>query len=256
MSAALEVRGVGKNYGPLHVLREVDFTVGTGEIFAVIGPNGAGKTTLFRVLTGEAASNGGSVRLHGEDITRLTVAERVHRGVGRTFQVARIFPEFTALQNVAVAIEARRRFPGQPRARHWNWRPDPAVVAEARAQLDDLGLSSRTEVQARLLSHGDRKRLEFALMLSLRPSILMLDEPMAGTAADDRQTMAELILKVRRERQVTVVMTEHDMDVVFSLADRVMVLNYGQVIAVGEPQAVRRDDKVREVYLGREASHA
>ena len=257
MNPMLSADKVCKSYGAVKILKDVSFSVMPGELFAVIGPNGAGKTTLFNLLTGEVPGNGGVVRLRGEDITRLKPADRVHRGVGRTFQVARVFPEFSALQNLVVALEARHRWsdsraPGKP----WQWQAAQSVLDEAHGLLDSLELRTRADVQARMLSHGDRKRLEFALMLSQEPGVLMLDEPMAGTAADDRQTMADLIRRIQRERGVTVIMTEHDMDIVFSMADRIMVLNYGEIIALGTPEEVRASPEVKRVYLGQEAEHA
>lgn len=248
----LEVDGVRMRYGPLEVLKGVSLHVGAGEGFAIIGPNGAGKTTLFKVMTGEAPVTAGSVRFEGRDITRLPVHLRARAGIGRTFQVARVFLETTALGNVIAGIEARYRGARQSSGAWYAWRPAAPVVEEARQLLADLGLAKVTHEEARFLSHGDKKRLEIALALAQRPRILMLDEPTAGMAQSDRMATVELIQRLRSDKGVTVVMTEHDMDVIFGIADRIMVLNYGEVLATGAPAEVRADPMVREVYLGKE----
>lgn len=256
MTAILEASGIGMRYGPVQVLHDVTLSVDPGEVFAIIGPNGAGKTTLFRVMTGELSTHTGKVRFQGEDISDMGSMARARAGIGRTFQVARVFPEFTVLDNMVVTIESRRRFRSEARTRSWRCRPESAVLDEAMDGLREMGLEHRAGTEARFLSHGHRKRLEFALALGMRPTILMLDEPMAGTAAEDRHAMSALIDKTRHERGVTVVITEHDTDVIFGLADRVAVLNYGELIALGLPREVRMHPKVREVYLGQEAGHA
>ncbi|SIQ47655.1 ABC transporter ATP-binding protein [Pseudacidovorax sp. RU35E] len=254
--ALLEVSQVRKNYGPIEVLRGVSLAVEPGQVFAIIGPNGAGKTTMFRVMTGEVACNGGSIRFKGEDVTRLPSHERVRRGFGRTFQVARVFADFDVLDNVVVAIEARRRHTGEPLGSWRRCAPSPDIRDEAMALLADLRLAGHAQQGARFLSHGDKKRLEFAIALAGRPAILMLDEPTAGMSPSDRADVAALIARMQRERGITVVMTEHDMDVVFGLADRIMVMNYGEVVSTGSVEAVRADPRVREVYLGKEMVHA
>jgi len=256
MSPIIDVVGVGMSYGKTPVLKNVTLSVNPGEIFALLGPNGAGKTTMFRVMTGEVSTHTGKVHYQGRDITALSAMARARAGIGRTFQVARVFQEYSALENLVVTIESRKRFRGEPRTGKLLCRPDAGVAAEAMERLAEMGLKHRAATHARFLSHGDRKRLEFAVALSMRPTVLMLDEPMAGTAAEDRQAMSALIDKTRREHGVTIVITEHDTDVIFGLADRVAVLNYGELIAQGMPQDVRVHPKVREVYLGQEGGHA
>jgi branched-chain amino acid transport system ATP-binding protein len=256
MSAIIDVLDVGMSYGKAQVLKNVTLSVNPGEIFALLGPNGAGKTTLFRVMTGELSTHTGKVHYQGRDITSMTAMARARAGIGRTFQVARVFQDYSALDNLVVTIESRKRFRGEPRNRNLLCRPDATVIEEAMERLAEMGLKHRAATQARYLSHGDRKRLEFAVALSMRPTVLMLDEPMAGTAAEDRQAMSALIDRTRREHGVTVVITEHDTDVIFGFADRVAVLNYGELIALGLPQEVRAHPKVREVYLGQEGGHA
>ncbi|MEO8296495.1 MAG: ABC transporter ATP-binding protein [Burkholderiales bacterium] len=248
----LEVDAVCLRYGRIEVLKDVSLQVQQGETFAIIGPNGAGKTSLFRVMTGEAPCYAGSVRYGGQDVTTLPAFRRTRLGMGRTFQVARVFQDFTALDNVVVAIEARERSARRGNGPWWAWRPAKATVSEAEALLNDLGLKDRRHEEAKFLSHGDKKRLEMAVALALQPKVLMLDEPTAGMAPSDRMGTAELIGRLQRERGITVVMTEHDMDVVFGLAHRLMVLNYGQVVASGSVAEVRANPMVQEVYLGKE----
>ncbi len=252
MNELLRVDGVRKRYGALEVLHGVSLSVNVGEVFAIIGPNGAGKTTMFKVMTGEVPCNGGSIHFGGEDVTALPAYQRVQRGFGRTFQVARVFRDFTVLDNLVVAIEARRRHSGEAPRRGLRWRPADEVRAEAHALLADVKLGDLAEQDARFLSHGDKKRLEFAIALAGRPSILMLDEPTAGMSPSDRADIARLVSRIQREREITVVMTEHDMDVVFGLAHRIMVMNYGEVVSTGTVDEVRADPRVREVYLGKE----
>lgn len=256
MNELLQVEGIRKRYGALEVLRGVSLSAKKAEVFAIIGPNGAGKTTMFKVMTGEVPSNGGTIRFDGEDVTPLPAYQRVRRGFGRTFQVARVFRDFTVLENVIVAVEARRRYKREPLGRHHQWAPTAEVRQEAASLLDDVKLGAFAHQDARFLSHGDKKRLEFAIALAGRPTILMLDEPTAGMSPSDRAAIANLVSRIQRERAITVVMTEHDMDVVFGLAHRILVMNYGEVVSTGTVDQVRADPRVREVYLGKEMVHA
>lgn len=251
----LTAKGLRKSYGSLEVLKGVDLAVGAGETFAIIGPNGAGKTTLFRVLTGEVAAQGGSVSFDGKDVTTLPAYLRARMGFGRTFQVARVFGELPILTNVVLAIEARKAAAGQPNGRWWDWRASSETREEAHAILESVGLHARPDEDAGLLSHGDKKRLEFAITLAGKPRILMLDEPTAGMSAADRKSTTNL-LRSLKVQGVTIVMTEHDMDVIFDLADRLMVLNYGTVVSLGDPATVRQDEMVKQVYLGKGTGHA
>jgi len=246
----LDVKGVETSYGSLKVLHGVSLQVAEGETFAIIGPNGAGKSTLFKVLTGERIPSAGTIIYRGEDVTRLSAFRRARKGMGRTFQVARIFPELDLETNVIVAIESRMRYGGQKPGPWWRWKPKPEVSAEAQEILSRFGFpQSRFKDEARYLSHGDRKRLEFCITLATKPDILMLDEPTAGMSPSDRKEMTQLLMKLKQSG-LTIVMTEHDMDIIFELADRLMVLNFGEVIAMGDPHAVRSDPMVRKVYLG------
>ncbi|WP_210483714.1 ABC transporter ATP-binding protein [Microvirga antarctica] len=252
----LASEGLRVSYGPIEVLKGVSFSVGNGSCLAVIGPNGAGKTTLFKVLTGEVASRAGTISFQGADVTKVPAHTRTSLGMGRTFQVSRVFLELTARENVIVAIESRRRNAGDYGAPWWRWRPARQVVEEADALLFALGIAHLRHASAASLSHGDKKRLELAETLALEPSILLLDEPTAGMAPGDRMQIVELIQTIRAERGVSVVMTEHDMDVIFNLADRVLVMNYGEVIAEGTVAEVRENPTVRAVYLGQDIYNA
>ncbi|MDP3136059.1 MAG: ABC transporter ATP-binding protein [Burkholderiaceae bacterium] len=256
MTAMLEVRNVRKSYGAVEVLKGVSFSVAPRETFAIIGPNGAGKTTLFKVITGEVETGAGEVLCEGADVTTLPAWKRTRLGFGRTFQVARIFGGSTVRDNLIASIEARRRNKGLSLGPWYSWRPSKAVIEEAMAAAEGVGLGARSMAPASLLSHGDKKRLEIALTLSLEPRILMMDEPCAGMSPSDREQTVELIRTVRQKHGITVVLTEHDMDVVFGLADRVMVLNYGESIAVGTASEVRNNAAVREIYLGEEMHNA
>jgi branched-chain amino acid transport system ATP-binding protein len=256
MSALLVADGLGKNYGPIVALKSATFSVDTGKVLAIIGPNGAGKTTLFKALTGEGRSDRGRVTFEGRDVTRLPAHERASLGFGRTFQVARVFPSSTVLKNVIVAVEARRRRSGESLGGWFSMKPSEAVVAEAKESVVDMGLGDLMDQEARFLSHGDKKRLELALTLALKPRILMLDEPTAGMSPSDRHRTVELLTRIRTEKGLTTLLTEHDMDVVFGLADHILVLNYGEVVAYGEPAAIRADAAVQELYLGEELNDA
>ncbi len=251
----LEAKGISKNYGKIKVLKDVDLAVGEGATHAIIGPNGAGKTTLFRVLSGESPVTAGKIRYLDQDVTDVPAWRRVRMGIGRTFQVARIFPEMTAMESMLAATEAHERNRG---GRHVAL-PSAAVhAAQARANevLDEVGLAEKADVVGAHLSHGDKKRLELGMALALNPKLLMLDEPMAGMSPTDRQAAVALIARLKKTHNMTLVLTEHDMDVVFTLATELTVLHHGEIIASGDPQTVRRLPVVRELYLGKEASLA
>lgn len=252
----LQATNLRVSYGPFEVIKGVSLSVKPGESLAIIGPNGAGKTTLFKALTGEVSSRSGKVIFAHKDVTSMPAHERTIEGMGRTFQVSRVFLELTALENVVVALESRRRNRKEHTGAWWRAAPLRSLVAEAIAFLDQLGIADLRNETAAVLSHGDKKRLELTLALALEPKILMLDEPTAGMAPADRMKIVDVIRGIRKERGVSLVMTEHDMDVIFSLSDSVMVMNYGEVIASGSVDEVRNNPLVREVYLGKDMYHA
>src|SRR5687767_3980025 len=244
----LEVRSLTKSFGALRACDGIDFDVKEGETHAVIGPNGAGKTTFISQLAGNLAPDAGSVRFAGEDITRLPAPKRARRGLARSFQITSIYPEFTALDNVALAVQAHAghsfRF----------WRAaqrDPALIAPAGRVLEQVGLPHRKNMLAANLAHGEQRQLEVAMALATEPRLLLLDEPMAGMGIEESQRMIDLLASLKRRQ--TLILVEHDMDAVFRLADRISVLVYGRVIATGAPDAVRANPEVRAAYLGEDA---
>ncbi|APE43936.1 ABC transporter ATP-binding protein [Sulfitobacter alexandrii] len=248
----LSAERIHLDYGQIKVLKDVSLTLEEGERHVIIGPNGAGKTTLFKVLSGELRPTAGRIVMEGDDISRTAGYQRVRRGVGRSFQVARVFHEMTALDNVAVAVEARQSFEGR-KPGFWRISATPEVIGEATRMLDELGLANLRDTPASAISHGDRKRLELAMSLALRPRILMLDEPTAGMSPTDRTAAVKLIDRIIRENGISLILTEHDMGVVFQLGTRLSVLNYGELVVSGTPEEVRRNPMVREIYLGRNA---
>ncbi|HEY9348850.1 MAG TPA: ABC transporter ATP-binding protein [Inquilinus sp.] len=244
MSAPLlQVEGLAKSYAGVQAVRGVDFTLEAGSILALIGPNGAGKSTCFNMLNGQIRPDAGRARLEGHDITGLAPRRVWRLGVGRTFQIAATFASMTVRENVQVALLSHHRRFGLGFAGR-------AYRAEADALLDLVGLGDAAERACGELAYGDVKRLELSIALANAPKLLLMDEPTAGMAPRERVALMRLTAEVARERQIGVLFTEHDMDVVFEHADRIMVLNRGALIAEGSPDAVRRDPQVRAVYLG------
>src|SRR5256714_1348499 len=241
----LEVRGLVKNFGALRASDAIDFAVEEGETHALIGPNGAGKTTFINQLAGTLRPDAGTIRFAGEDITRLPAPRRARKGLARSFQITSVYPGFTALENVALAVQARSGHS----FRFWRDAPrDPALTGPARQVLEEVGLEERMHVLAGNLAHGEQRSLEVAMALATRPRLLLLDEPMAGMGADESQRMIGLLSSLKRRQ--TIVLVEHDMDAVFRLADRIAVLVDGRVIADGAPESIRANPEVRAAYLG------
>jgi branched-chain amino acid transport system ATP-binding protein len=240
----LEVRGLTKSFGALRACDGIDFDVAEGETHAVIGPNGAGKTTFISQLAGNLRPDAGVIRFAGEDVTRLPAHVRARRGFARSFQITSVFPDFSALHNVALAVQAQLGGTGF-------WRParsDPALIGPAHELLEQVGIQDRSHVLAANLSHGEHRQLEVAMALATKPRLLLLDEPMAGMGIEESQRMIELLARLKQEK--TIILVEHDMDAVFRLADRISVLVYGRVIATGEPEQIRANPDVRKAYLG------
>jgi branched-chain amino acid transport system ATP-binding protein len=241
----LAVRGLSKRFGGLVATDLVDLDVDEGETLAVIGPNGAGKTTLIGQLSGDIVPDGGTIRFDGADITALATSARSQRGIARSFQITSIFKEFTALDNVALAVQAHAGHS----FRFWRAaRAEPVLRTPARAVLESVGLGDRAGVLAGNLAHGEQRQLEIAMALATRPRLLLLDEPMAGMGVEESQRMVTF-LQALKGRQ-TMLLVEHDMDVVFALADRISVMVYGRLIATGSPEEIRGNVAVREAYLG------
>jgi branched-chain amino acid transport system ATP-binding protein len=241
----LEVRGLVKNFGALRATDGIDFDVAEGETHAVIGPNGAGKTTFISQLAGNLRPDAGSVRFAGEDITRLPAPRRARKGLARSFQITSVYPEFSALDNVALAVQANSGHS----FRFWRRaRGDASLVEPAERVLAEVGLLPRKDVLAANLAHGEQRQLEVAMALATEPRLLLLDEPMAGMGTDESQRMIALLSRLKQKK--TIILVEHDMDAVFRLADRISVLVYGRVIATGSPEAIRANPEVRAAYLG------
>jgi len=237
----------GKQKTEVRAVDGVDLDVAEGETLAVIGPNGAGKTTLIGQLSGVLRPDAGTIRFAGAEVTTLSAAARSHRGLARSFQITSIFRDFSALDNVALAVQAHAGHS----FRFWRAARAEATLREpARAILAQVGLGPRADVIAGTLAHGEQRQLEIAMALATRPRLLLLDEPVAGMGPDESQRMVQLLRALRGRH--TMVLVEHDMDVVFALADRISVLVYGRVIASGAPDAIRTNAEVRRAYLGEE----
>jgi branched-chain amino acid transport system ATP-binding protein len=244
----LETRGLSKSFGGVRAVSGVDLVMPKGEIRALIGPNGAGKTTFFNMLTGQLRADAGSVLFKGERLSGLPPYAVWRRGVSRTFQITATFATLTALDNVRVA-----RLSHAGKTYSLLEAASPLQADEARALLEQVGLVEQAERVAAVLAYGDLKKLELAVALANDPEVLLLDEPTAGMAPAERGALMALTERIARARGLTVLFTEHDMDVVFAVADRIMVLHQGRVIAEGPPALVRADAQVQRVYLGEDA---
>jgi len=246
MSAPLlQVEHLAKRFGGIIATDDVVLNVAPGELHAVIGPNGAGKTTLIAQLSGQLTPDFGRVRFAGNDITTLPVYRRSALGLARSFQITSLFLDFSALDNVALAVQAHAGHS----FRFWRDARSEAELREpARAALERVGLGARADVAASALSHGEHRQLELAMALAGSPRLLLLDEPMAGLGPEESARMVAMLRALKSE--VTILLVEHDMEAVFALADRITVLVYGRVIASGAPEAIRANADVREAYLG------
>ena len=244
-SVRLELRGLSKSFGALRVTRDVNLAVRTGEVHALIGPNGAGKTTLITQISGELLPDAGDILLAGQPITQLPAHRRAAAGLARSFQISQVFPEFDVEDNVAMAVQAR--MPGG--FDMWrNAKRDARLRDPTREAIARVGLDGRRRVRVGELAHGEKRQLELAMALALGTTTLLLDEPMAGMSSEESRRMAELLAELKGT--YTILLVEHDMDVVFALADRITVLVYGQAIFTGTPDAVRANAEVRKAYLG------
>jgi branched-chain amino acid transport system ATP-binding protein len=244
----LEITALTKTCGALRATDGVTLKVEEGETHAIIGPNGAGKTTLIGQLAGNIRPDAGAIHFAGEDITRLPAQRRARKGLARSFQITSVYRDFTALQNVALAVQAHSghsfRF----------WQPahqDSTLLDPARRVLEEVGLEKRIHVAAANLSHGEQRQLEVAMALATKPRLLLLDEPMAGMGAEESQRMIDFLARLKKRH--TMILVEHDMDAVFRLADRISVLVYGRVIATDTPERIKRNEEVRRAYLGEDA---
>ena len=243
------LNGITKSFGGLRALTDVSLSVAQGEIHAVIGPNGAGKSTLFNVMTGLFPADSGEVIFDGERISGLPPYRIIRKGIGRSFQITNIFPRMTVFENVQVALFAHYRKSSRLWSRAWKFQ---GIASETLGILEQVGLQEKCGVSAAVLSHGDQKRLEIAISLASRPRLLMLDEPTAGMSRFESRETVGLLKKISQEQGLTLVFTEHDMDIVFGISERLSVLHQGMVIAAGTPAEIKANPEVRKAYLGDE----
>jgi branched-chain amino acid transport system ATP-binding protein len=241
----LRVEKLVRRFGGILATDNVSLDVASGELHAIIGPNGAGKTTLISQLTGQLLPHAGAIRLAGQDITRVPAWRRSALGLARSFQITSLLSDFTAIDNVALAAQARD---GHSFHFWGNARKVSHLRQAAQSALDRVGLGDRAEIVVSRLSHGEQRELELAVALATKPRLLLLDEPMAGLGVTESARMVRLLQELRRE--VSIVLVEHDMDAVFALADRISVLVYGRVIASGIPPEIRHNEEVKRAYLG------
>jgi branched-chain amino acid transport system ATP-binding protein len=241
----LEIEALTKRFGGVTASDDISLAVPSGELHAIIGPNGAGKTTLIGQLTGEITPDSGRIRFERRDITMLPVYRRSQLGLARSFQITSLFADFTALDNVALAVQAHagHSFRFWRDARH-----EPALRQPALAALDRLDLAARADTLVADLSHGECRQLEIAMALVTEPRLLLLDEPMAGMGPEESSRLVDTLRQLKGS--VTILLIEHDMDAVFALADRISVLVYGRIIASGDAAAIKSDPVVRQAYLG------
>ena len=246
----LRVEKVSKHFGSLIAVNDVSMTVAPGELRAVIGPNGAGKTTFFNLITGFFRPTTGRIMFDGDDITALLPARRVWRGIARTFQITEVFPELTVHENLRIPVEVASGFRLQP----WLSRDDDAKV---RARVDELlqmgGLTGKATRLVGELAHGDQRATEIMMAIALNPRLLLLDEPTAGMGEQETLDIIQLVRRLHKDSKLTIVLIEHDMRVVFHLADRIMVLDQGRFLAEGTPQEIAANEAVQTAYLGKAA---
>jgi branched-chain amino acid transport system ATP-binding protein len=245
MTAALEVRGLAKRFGGIAATRDVSLSLQPGERRLLIGPNGAGKTTLFNLITGDLRADKGSIRLFGQELAGLPVRQRARLGLARTYQILTLFPRETLRHNVVLALLGQGSL---------GWRPFGSLRRESRlrdaagAALDRVGLGAMADRAVAQTSYGERRRLELAMALAQSPLVLLVDEPLAGLSAEERELVRGLLEGLPRD--ITILLIEHDMDVALAFAERITLLHYGQVILEGTREEVVRDPRTREVYLG------
>jgi branched-chain amino acid transport system ATP-binding protein len=255
-TSILEVRGLSKSFGGLKAVQDFSLSLAPGDLQGLIGPNGAGKTTVFNLLTGVYKPDAGTIRLGGRDVTGLRPCFIAEAGMARTFQNIRLFGDLSVLDNVRIACHVRslQHFTGAILRSRYHRGEERAIEARARTLLETFALADRADEQARNLPYGAQRRLEIARALATGPKVLLLDEPAAGMNPQEKVGLRELIEKLRQEFAVAILLIEHDMGVVMNLCEHITVLNFGQTIAAGPPEAVQADRHVIEAYLGTEAA--
>lgn len=247
MKKMFRVEEIGKSFGGLMAVNQVSFNIEKGELSSIIGPNGAGKTTLFNLLTGHLPPDTGRILFKGKEITGLSPHEICRKGIGRSFQRTNIFPRLSAFDNVQVAVMSWRR-----KSSNIFLRAQNMLREETDEILESVGLGDKKEMTAGLLAHGDQRRLEIGIALGSHPELLLLDEPTAGMSAEELGRTVELIQSLARERGLTLLFIEHDMNVVFGISEKIRVMHMGRIIAEGRPEDVRANDEVQRIYLAEE----
>jgi branched-chain amino acid transport system ATP-binding protein len=252
MNNILEVKGVSKVWPEVRALTNVNFSLMDGEIHAIIGPNGAGKSTFFGAISGGIEITEGEVWFLNQNVTKVPDWMLTQMGMGRAFQVPKIFPNLSIEENLLISLRIKEQWKDQV-----GWKgflkPSKKVRAELEEVLFEIGLHGEKNKKVSTISHGDKKRLEIAIAISLEPKLLLLDEPTAGMSPEDTHTTVELIKKIHASHRLTILLTEHDMEVVFRLAHRISVLNRGELVATGLPEEIRSNALVKEIYLGKGA---
>ena len=244
----LEVRNASRHFGSLVAVNNVSLMVQPGELRAVIGPNGAGKTTFFNLISGFFPPTSGSIHFDGKDITNWEPHVRVSHGIARTFQITEIFPELTVRENLRVAVEVAMGLRNRP----WLSREADAQIRARVGELMEMGgLAAKADRLASEMPHGDQRAIEIMMSIALRPRLLLLDEPTAGMGDQETYDITRLVRKLHRDEKLSIVLIEHDMRVIFHLADRIMVLAEGEVLAEGTPQEIAKDERVQAAYLGK-----
>src|SRR5579872_375854 len=247
MTFSLETKALAIRFGGHVAVDAVSCAFRPGELTAIVGPNGAGKTTYFNLISGQLRATSGAVLLNGADITSLGAAQRASRGLGRAFQLTNLFPGLSVAENIRLAVQAAEGVHYEM-MRPWRARGD--LIARADEILEEVALTGRRNDAAAALSHGDQRKLEVALMIALKPSVFMFDEPTAGMSVDEVPVVLDLIARLKQDASKTILLVEHKMDVVRSLADRIIVLHNGRLMADGEPGAIIASPIVQEAYLG------
>lgn len=247
----LETQSLTIRFGGHVAVNDVSCRYAPGTLTAIVGPNGAGKTTYFNLISGQLRASAGSVRLNGRDLTSLSAPARMHAGLGRAFQLTQLFPRLSVHENVRLALQSRQQGLSWRQIRFWRtWDDDRNLLARADALLERSRLSARRDQAAADLPHGDQRKLEIAMLIALEPRVFMFDEPTAGMSVDDVPVVLELIRELKNDPTKTILLVEHKMDVVRELADRIVVLHNGQLMADGEPAAVIASPIVQQAYLG------
>ena len=247
----LETQSLTIRFGGHVAVNDVSCRYAPSTLTAIVGPNGAGKTTYFNLISGQLRASAGSVRLNGRDLTSLPAPARMHAGLGRAFQLTQLFPRLSVHENVRLALQSRQQGMSWRQIRFWRtWDDDRALLARADALLERTRLSAKRDQPAADLPHGDQRKLEIAMLIALEPQVFMFDEPTAGMSVDDVPVVLELIREIKNDPSKTILLVEHKMDVVRELADRIVVLHNGQLMADGDPATVIASPIVQQAYLG------